>query len=142
MSARKALRERTLQSSGFLVLGQWEIYQPLRSQLHVLQQPAGPTAFAPSLDLRGSEGTAVHVQTSAATPEGHLQGCLALRGIVLPTNLPVRVGLRLCFSIAQTFWEQHEPQVPYPQPRRRHHRVSALSGRLPSSRWLPAKGDL
>lgn len=48
VSARKARRERTLLSLGFLVLGQWEIYQPLRSQLHVLQQPAGPAAFAPS----------------------------------------------------------------------------------------------
>lgn len=48
VSARKARRERTLQYSGFLVLSQWEIYQPLRSQLPVLQQPAGPAAFAPS----------------------------------------------------------------------------------------------
>lgn len=88
--AWKSRRERTLQSSGFLVWGQWETDQSLRSQHHLLQQPAGLTAFTPSKDLRGSEGCvgrgqlyADDMQTRAATPGGHLQGCLALGAISL-----------------------------------------------------------
>lgn len=47
-----------LGSSQFLVWDQWEIYQPLKSQNHILQQQSGPrSVFTSSEDPRGSQGS-------------------------------------------------------------------------------------